>query len=115
MTNVNNGALPPVDEMPVLKSAADTMKMTLAAGASGAMYVFHGKPFPEPINWVEYNMDTGMLIFISKAGRLQPIGLKVPEKLKDALATQNKIITSYLVNGEEKQAFEMPLVRQQYQ
>ncbi|MGH1455773.1 MAG: hypothetical protein ACRBDI_03240 [Alphaproteobacteria bacterium] len=113
MTTDKN-ALPPVDEMPVLDGAADTMKMTLAAGASGTIYVFHEKPFPEPVNWVEYNADSAMLIFISSVGRMQPIGLKVPKQLANVIDTQNKIIVSHLVNGEEKQVFEMPLVRQKY-
>ena len=107
--------LPPVEDLPVLNDATDTMDMSIAVGGSGRIYIFHEKPFAEPLIGVEYNTESGLFVFISEEGRLQPIGLTIPPQLAESIEQQNFITLTYLVDKIEKDVIELPLVTQKYQ
>lgn len=104
--------LPPVDEMPVLSDATKFMKLDLAVSDIGEVYVFHDRPMPERINWVEYDQELLRLYFISEKGRIQGLGMSVKKRLHDVIHNAKRIYIIHRENGENKSAFEMPLVHQ---
>ncbi len=104
--------LPPVDEMPVLPEAVKGMKLDLAVSDIGEVYIFHEKPMLERVNWVEYDRDVFKLYLISEKGRIQGVGMKVRKSLDDVISQAKRIYLIHRENGENKSAFEMPLVHQ---
>lgn len=103
--------LPPVDEMPVLKDAVKDMKLDLAICDRGEVYVFHEKPMPERVNWIEYDREVLKLYFISEKGRIQGIGMTVLDHLDQVISQSKRVYLIHREGGENKSAFEMPLVR----
>lgn len=104
--------LPPVDEMPVLRDAVKAMKLDLAVSEGGDVYVFHEKPMPEKLNWVEYDRAALKLYFISHKGRIQGLGMKVAQTLDNTIAQSRRIFIVYREHNEVQTIFEMPLVHQ---
>ncbi|RBO83457.1 hypothetical protein [Marinomonas aquiplantarum] len=106
--------LPPIDDVPILDAASNNMKISLATGDSGKIYIFHESPFPEPVSWIEYNMDEYYMTFISEVGRLQPLGIAIPDKIAKTIGTQDHIIVTHLIDGKERGSVKIPLMRQKY-
>ncbi len=104
--------LPSVDDLPVAQDALKVMKLDLAVSDLGEVYVFHEKAMPEPVNWVEYDQSNRKLYFISKSGRIQSLGMDVKNRMNDVIAQARRIFLIHRENGENKTAFEMPLVHQ---
>lgn len=109
-----NSPLPPVDEMPVLQAASDEMVLTVAVSDLNEVYIFHDKPFQEEVNWVEYNTDNCKFVLISPVGRLQSVGLNIPEPMKATIEGLNTVFVIHVVDGVEQRIIEVPLVRQKY-
>ncbi len=107
-----NNILPSIDEMPVLSDAVKVMKLDLAVSDLGEVYIFHEKPMPEPLNWVEYDRETMKLYFISENGRMQGIGMTVLKKLDQVIASAGRVFIIHRRGGINISAFEMPLVHQ---
>tara|TARA_B100001989_G_C24535243_1_gene463938 strand:+ start:717 stop:1055 length:339 start_codon:yes stop_codon:yes gene_type:complete len=110
----DSDALPPVEEKPVLDNLGKISKMTLAVSETGQVYIFHEKPFPEPINWVEFDPEIAQMHLVSQNGRLQDLGIKVEPELNEQIKSCQKIYVVRIENGKEQEIFEMPLLIRQY-
>ena len=104
--------LPPVDEMPVLSDAVKAMKLDLVVSDLEEVYIFHEKPMPERVNWVEYDRENLKLYFISEKGRIQGLGLQVMKRLDEIIAKARRVYLIHRENGVDQTAYEMPLVQQ---
>lgn len=107
-----NNLLPSIDEMPVLTDAVKVMKLDLAVSDLGEVCIFHERPMPEPLNWVEYDREAMKLYFISENGRMQGIGMTVLKKLDQVIAPASRVFIIHRRDGVNISAFEMPLVHQ---
>lgn len=112
MSSGENTSLPSVDEMPVLQDAAKAMNLDLAVGDHGEVYIFHEKPMPEKVNWVEYDRMALKLYFISEVGRIQGIGMKVMKRLDKIVCVSRRVYLIHREDGRTISAYEMPLVHQ---
>ncbi|MDH5721773.1 MAG: hypothetical protein OEY94_00415 [Alphaproteobacteria bacterium] len=107
-----NIPLPSVEDMPVLRDAAEGMQLDLIVGDRGEVYILHAKPLPEPVNWVEYDREVLKLYLISDKGRIQGVGLKVKKRLDEIISAARQVCLIHCKNGDIVHAYEMPLVHQ---
>jgi hypothetical protein len=61
----------------VLPPLASQCKCELAVTEDGLAMVIHTKPLPEGVKWVEYDMDLGLLTFVTLSGSIMELGIKI--------------------------------------
>lgn len=96
-----NKPLPPVEDLPVLPDLRKGMDADLAATEDGRVFVFYAKPMAEDTDYVIYDLDNNRLQFIGTTGRIQDIGMKVHEPMREYMQHGKTI---YLVQVENGQA-----------
>lgn len=102
--------LPPLEELPILPDMSASMDLDLAIDDNGEVYVFHTKPFPEPIGWAEYNAATSRLSFVSEEGRIQESGLEVYPHMGEKVLQASRLFAIYVENGQVKHIIEAALI-----
>lgn len=71
-------------------TSAAQMKIEVAVNAEGHVLVLHEKPFPDYLEWIEFDAQTGLMTFITAGGKLQELGLTIfPPMTKYVLKAQN--------------------------
>lgn len=107
---MSDSPLPPVDELPILPNMAE-YKLDLAVSDQGAIYIFHEKAFEEPLNWIEYDEDIGMLYCITKLGRIKGLGIKIQEVMQNSMVGINSIFVVHMKSENDQTVIEVPLLR----
>ncbi len=105
MRDQKNNATDPLDvlakpvvrpDSPVRASMAKTMNADLIINQHAQVWLAHDKPFPGVLQWVEYDVDMGTLVFILDDGRMQDFGMRV-EPAMGRYLRQSKMIDAVLV------------------
>ena len=100
--------LPP--DSPIKKSMAKTMNADLVINKHSQVMLAYDKPFPGVLQWVEYDVDMGNLVFILDDGKMQDFGMKV-EAAMGRYLRQAKMIDTMLVMDEQiKDFYRVPLL-----
>lgn len=72
----------------------------LVVNADGAAMVLYNKRLPEPIEWVEYDMDLALLTFVTYDGKVQGLGMKVHKPFRRYLGRAQEIVLIYMEDAE---------------
>jgi hypothetical protein len=88
------------DDSPILPPAASKMKIDVAVNKDSRVWVIHDKPFPAYLEWVEFDVETGTMTFVTKGGRLQELGLKIHHPMDDYVAQANQVCVVWLEEGQ---------------
>ena len=107
---MSDDMLPSIDDLPVLPDMTSSMDLDLAIDDKGEVYVFHTQPFPEPLDWAEYDSDGGRLFFVSEEGRIQGLGLDVYNHMQERLLKAQRIFTLHVEDGVVRHVSEIPLI-----
>lgn len=65
-------------ESPVFPTMNSTMKIDFLYNEEGKAWLLHDRPLPDILKWVEYDADTENVILVTRSGKIQDLGLKVP-------------------------------------
>ena len=68
---------------------SDLMKIALMIHEDGLIWVFHDKHLPDPLDWVDYDVDENKIYFIGKRGVPMDLGLKMkPDQVENLMACE---------------------------
>ena len=87
-------------DSPLWPKAADRMKIDVTVNADAQVWVLHDQPFPDYLEWIEFDVPTGTMTFITAGGKLQDLGLTIYSPMKELVARANDICTIYLRDGQ---------------
>ncbi|HNQ91901.1 MAG TPA: hypothetical protein PKI93_03110 [Alphaproteobacteria bacterium] len=71
---------------------------------SRAVLIFD-KPLPEPIEWVEYDIDLSILTFVTYEGKVQGLGMKVHKPFRRYLGRSEQILLVHLGEDDKVKEF----------
>lgn len=84
--NATNNTPPVIDEV-----KDKEFKLNINVAKTGKLYVFHNKPFSQPLGWLEFHADSKMLDIILDDGQIRNFGIKVPERMQAKLLETTQI------------------------
>lgn len=73
---------------------------------------FHDKPFSQPLSWLEYNPDTGIVEFVMEDGDVRNYGIPLPLEYRPAVVS-SKIAYVIHKNPETRKVLggkDLPLI-----
>ncbi len=87
-------------------------KIDLVINDTAEVYVFHNKPFRQPVSWLEFDLDTNNLDFVLAEGDIRNFGAKVPPHLSKHMqnAFQVMIVLMDEKTGEAVSGDFFPLI-----
>lgn len=86
-------------ESPVYPSLMAMMKVDIAISPESDVWIIHNQPLPEPLKWIEYDLDLESLTLVSLSGKIQDSGMKVPASIKKFLRRAKEVSVVY--QGDE--------------
>lgn len=92
------------------QSAASQMKIDVAVNAEGNVLVLHDQPFPDYLEWIEFDVDTGVLTFITAEGKLQDLGMIIHAPMNKHLTRAKNVCTVCIRDGEVRDLGIVPLL-----
>jgi len=90
-------------------SASSKMKIDVAVNAEGKVLVLHEKAFPDYLEWVEFDAQTGEMTFITAGGKLQDLGLIIHPPMNKHVARAHEVCTICVRNNEIRDMGLLPL------
>lgn len=119
MREQNNNAKDPLDvfakaeipaDSPVRKPMAKTMNADLIINKHSQVMLAHDQPFPGVLQWAEYDVDMGSLVFILDDGRMQDFGVRVEPAMGRYLRQAKMMDTVLVVKDQIHDFFRVPLL-----
>lgn len=105
-------ALP--DEAPLWPAATSEMKIDVAVNEDCKVWVIHNKPFPDYLEWVEFEPATGMMNFITAKGKIQDLGTAIYQPMAEYVAQAKEVCVMMVRNNEVRDMALVPLIIQDY-
>ncbi len=103
--------LPDGSTLPVWpQSAAAQMKIDVAVNAEGGVLVLHDKPFPDYLEWIEFDAETGEMTFITAEGKLQDLGMLIHAPMSKHVARARQVCTVCIRDGDVRDLGIVPLL-----
>lgn len=87
-------------DSPVRKPMAAQMHVELVVNDDAEVWVLHDKPFPAILQWAEYDEESNMLSFVTHDGKVQDLGIIIPEKIADILLDARRVFAMYMPKGQ---------------
>lgn len=110
LDDVQIATLPDGSHSPVWPgSAASKMKIDVTVNAEGHVMVLHEKPFPDYLEWVEFDALTGEMTFITAEGKLQELGLVIHAPMSKFVARAHEVSTICIRDNEIRDMGVLPL------
>ncbi len=81
-------------------SAAAKMKIDITVNAQGHVMVLHDEPFPDYLEWIEFDALTGEMTFITAEGKLQDLGMIIHQPMAKFVAMAVEVNTICIRNNE---------------
>jgi len=101
-------------DFPVLPAAAPQMKIDVVVNADLKVWVIHDQPFPDVLEWVEFDVETGMMTFVTIAGKLQDLGMVIHPPMDQYVAQAKEVCLMMIRNKEIRDMGLVPLTVQNH-
>lgn len=92
------------------KSINDQMKVDVAVSADGKVVVLHDRPFPDYLEWVEFDARSGEMTFVTAGGKLQDLGLMIYAPMNKYVSRAMDVCVICIRNHEVRDMGLLPLV-----
>ncbi len=103
--------IPP--HIPLNAPLTSGMLIDVAVNREAEVWVFHNRPFPGVLEWIEYDIDESRLVFITRGGRLNDFGIAIGPQMRKYLQEAQQAYT-YLVHDNKIHDFiRVPLLTRQ--
>jgi hypothetical protein len=89
---------------PVWPEAATTMNIDVAVNSDSSVWVIHDKHFPDYIEWVEFDMESRVMTFVTAGGKIQNLGLTIHPPM-DGYVARAKQVALVLFKDKEIRDF----------
>jgi hypothetical protein len=101
------------DLPPVWTDATASMKVDVAINKDGLVWILHDRPFPDIVEWVEFDIDSKIMTFITYGGKLQNLGISIHPPMDEKIARARSVFVMQVQNGEIRDMGRLPLITQQ--
>ncbi|PJB70643.1 MAG: hypothetical protein CO093_07280 [Alphaproteobacteria bacterium CG_4_9_14_3_um_filter_47_13] len=102
------------DDVPLWPSAASTMKIDVAVNEDGMVWVIHDKPFPDYLEWIEFDKELGMMSFVTALGKIQGLGMKIHPPMDEYLVETKQVCVIMIRDEQIRDMALVPLNVQDY-
>jgi hypothetical protein len=98
-------------ELPVWPhDAAAQMKIDVTVNAEGHVMVLHEQPFPDYLEWIEFDPANGEMVFITAQGKMQNLGMIIHAPMNKYVARARNICTVCIRDGVVRDLGIVPLL-----
>ena len=98
------------DELPIFPDMAKSMKVDFVFNREGKVWILHDKPLPAILKWVEFDTDFENVTLVTREGKLQHVGLKVPADMAYYIEQAMEITVMLMDNGKVKDFAIVPMI-----
>ncbi len=95
---------------PLQKPMNARMDVDVAVNDKGDLFVFHTRPFPERLEWVEFDSDDNSLTFITRTGRLHGLGVKMKPEHYEYFKLESHICVIWAQDKKIRDVYDVPLL-----
>lgn len=99
-----------VSSPPLWHDAVSGMTVDIAMNKDGMVWVLHDRPFPDLVEWAEFDRHGHILTFITRGGKLQNLGIPIHPPMHDALVKAKGVYIMLVQDGEIRDMGLLPLV-----
>lgn len=111
LADIGAGEKPLPDDIPLWPgSAAAKMKIDVVVNPEGKVLVLHEKPFPDYLDWIEFDLGTGEMTFITPGGKLHELGMIIHPPMDKYVALAKDVCTICVRENEIRDMGLVPLV-----
>lgn len=86
--------------VPVNADLTSEMLIDVTVNKESDVWVFHDRPFPEVLEWIEYDVDDARLVFVTKGGRINDFGIRIGPLMEKYLQKAEQV-DAYLVKDKQ--------------
>ena len=97
------------EHVPVNLSLKKQMKVDVAVDKNSRVWALHSKPFPGPLQWVEFDAEDGSMVFITKDGRLNDLGVRIEPLMKKYIEKAHYIEAFLIKDNKPRDYAKVPL------
>ncbi|MCB9990272.1 MAG: hypothetical protein H6867_02695 [Rhodospirillales bacterium] len=99
------------DHIPLFADTAEkTMQIDVVVNKDGKVWVIYDRPFPDYLDWVEFDADTGEMTFVTMDGKLQDLGMIIHEPMNQFVAQAKKACLMMIRDGQIRDMGLVPLL-----
>ena len=97
-------------DLPVHPPMAKKMNVDVIVNKNSQVWLAHDAPFPGVLQWVEYDVDTGMMTFVTDDGKIQDLGFKISQVISRYLRQSTTIDTILVLEQKIHDFYRVPLL-----
>ncbi len=75
------------------------MKVDFLFNRTGGAWLLHDKPLPDTLKWIEYDSEKEMVVLVTRSGRLEGLGLRIPIEKKIYLERAMEVTALLMHDG----------------
>ena len=98
------------DAYPVWPAATTKMQIDVTVNEESQVWILHDQPFPDLLEWVEFEVKTGIMTFVTKEGKLQDLGLTIHAPMKEYVAHARQAFLVMMRHNEVRDMGLVPLI-----
>ncbi len=98
------------EDYPLRHTMASQMHVELVVNDDAGVWVLHDQPFPAILHWAEYDEENNELTFITHDGKIQDLGMKIPNDIGDILLDADEICAMYMKDGKVQDIGIVPIM-----
>jgi len=98
------------EESMILPALTSLMSVDFVLNGDGSVWILHDKPFSHYLKWVEYDAAHNHIAIIMQEGKIQPLGLVIPDSMMPKLIQAEKICVTQLRNKKVWDVYILPFL-----
>lgn len=98
------------DDIPVNADLTSGMLIDVSVNKNSEVWVFHNKPFPNVLEWIEYDAEESSLVFVTKGGRLNDLGIKIGPLMHKYLHKANEAAAFLVFDNQIHDVARVPII-----
>ena len=75
------------------------MKVDFLFNRTGGAWLLHDKPLPDVLKWIEYDSEKEMIVLVTRSGRVDGLGLRIPLEKKIYLERAMEVTALLMHDG----------------
>lgn len=95
----DEGTVPAAD-LPVHPPAASKMNIDVTVNDKSEVWVIHDQAFPDYLEWVEFDVESGVMTFVTPGGKIQDLGLTIHPPMSNYVARAKDVCAIWVQDKE---------------
>lgn len=97
-------------DSPILPPAASRMMVDIIINENSDVWILHDKSFTEVVKWAEYDLGDNKLVLVLLSGKMQELGIRIPNEMREYLRYGQKIFLVQMQNKKIADCGQIPLL-----